>query len=142
MDSTQHFATLFSQLEAEFGKLDPTTLTSIVGFSAGGPVSLRQVARQHLFVTCELSLYAEQRVSSERLKFELLYRGRVGGEDCQKLLTALGNLSFHAQLGDGHTIDVSQVVPPSIARTVLLRLHSQCRMPNGNFGVYEVLPGE
>jgi hypothetical protein len=140
MDSPQlHYATLFRDLEAEFGVLDAETLTSIVGFSAGGPVSLRQIARRHLFVTCELSLYPEQLRSAEGLKFELLSARNLSAEACRKLFTALGNLSFNAQLGHGHTVDVSQVVAPGIARSIRLQLHSQTRTSAGKIGIYEII---
>ena len=71
MDYEKFYNELFAPLEEKYGELDEDTITSIVGFSAGGPVSLSKIENKKLFVTCELAAYPEQRVSSEGLKFVL-----------------------------------------------------------------------
>src|SRR5262245_37108630 len=89
MDAREHYRQLFGALEARFGPLDRDTLTSIVGFSAGGPVSLCTIERKKVFVSCELSLYQEQCKSSEGYRFEFLSAGSFDAETVRKLFTAL-----------------------------------------------------
>jgi len=72
MAHEQHYSNLFEQLEDAYGKLDTYTITAIVGFSAGGPVSMCERKAARLFVTCELSVYEEQLTSTDGLKFELV----------------------------------------------------------------------
>lgn len=139
MSANDHYDVLFRDFVAAFGELDDDTLTSVIGFSAGGPVSLCRVRGQSVFVTCELSMYGEQLASSEGLKFELMYRGEDNADHAQALLSALGDLSFDAELGDGHSIDVSQVTYPGGPRRVRLALHSQCGHAGGRFGIYDVV---
>ena len=47
-------------------------------------------------------------------------------------------ISFHEQLGDGHTIDVSQLMPSGIPPLLLFRLYSTSEMHGNKYGVYEV----
>ena len=138
-DVGDHYEVLFAPLRNEYGTFDPDTLTSIVGFAAGGPVSLFQNTARSLFATCELSLYPDQCTSVEGLRYEFFAVG-LNASASRDLFTALGNLSFNATLGDGHTIDVSQVVEPHVASQVQLRLYSQCSLAEGRFGVFQVVP--
>lgn len=139
--SRAHYEALFASLLERLGALSPGTLTAVIGFSAGGPVSMVQVAGQHAFVTCELSLYPEQIPSSEGERYELLCRMPLSSRQTQDLLTGLGALSMEAELGDGHTIDVSAFeVEPSLA--VVRLSHFSSTFVNGErYGVYEVIPG-
>jgi hypothetical protein len=118
----EHYAALFSDVERVYGPVSGKTHSSIIGFSAGGPVSMCQVGAENHFVTCELSLYPEQKLSSQSLRYELLSRLDLSVEDSQCLLTAIGNLSMEAKLGHSHTIDVSNVMPPNIVAKVRLHL--------------------
>ncbi|MEZ5313479.1 MAG: suppressor of fused domain protein [Thermoanaerobaculia bacterium] len=119
--------------------MSPKTHTAIVGIGAGGPVSMIQVEGQQAFVTCELSIYPEQVPSSEGERFELLCRLPLAEDQVQDLLTGLGALSMEAELGDGHTIDVSAFeIRPS--RTVVRLSHFSSAVVNGEkFGIYEVM---
>jgi hypothetical protein len=104
-----HYEALYVDLQGEVGELSRETSTGIVGFGAGGPVSIRSVLGHSIYVTCELSLYPEQVRSSEGERYELFCRLPISESQAQSLLTALGNLSMEAKLGHGHTIDVSAV---------------------------------
>lgn len=133
-----HYDQLFGPLETEHGKLDESTLTSIVGFDAGGPVSLSCIASRDLYVTCELSVSPDQVPSAEGFNFELLVRGWLGEAAARDLLTALGDLSLRAQLGEGHTVDVSGVLPAGQPQRVCLREYSRALIGGRDYGIYEV----
>lgn len=136
-----HYEALFAPVIARLGALSPSTLTAVVGFSAGGPVSIVQVEGQQAFVTCELSMYPEQIPSAEGERYELLCRMPLSDRQIQDLLTGLGALSMEARLGDGHTIDVSAFeVEPSLA--VVKLSHFSSAVVNGErCGIYEVILG-
>jgi len=139
MSYQQHYARLFDQLEGEYGKLDTHTVTAIVGFSAGGPVSMRVRNAALLFVTCELSVYEEQHTSTDGLRFEFFSKDEFDEQQARAIFTALGRLAMEAQLGDNHTIDVSQIAE---ARTEVVRLHlfSQVTIEGSRYGLYRVRP--
>jgi hypothetical protein len=140
MGADQHFRSLFRKLEWMHGALDKETLTAVVGFSAGGPVSLCTLTSKKIYVTCELSLYPQQKPSEEGLKYEFLSIGSFDENICRELFTALGNLSMNEHLGDGHTVDVRGVLKSSEVARVKLQLFSESKIANGKFGVYEVVP--
>jgi len=142
MTPAKHYQALFEELERRHGRLDEETRTSIIGFSAGGPVSLSKLAKKEIFVTCELSLYPEQKQSTEGLKFELLSLGAFSEAACRTLFTALGNLSMNDTLGDGHTVDVSGVMPSGEPAQVRLELFSAVDIGDRKFGVYQVSPAD
>jgi len=136
-----HYEALFAAVIEQLGVLSPSTLTAVIGFGAGGPVSMVQVEGQQAFVTCELSMYPEQIPSSEGERYELLCRLPLSERQTQELLTGLGALSMGAELGDGHTIDVSAFeVEPSLA-VVRLRHFSSAVVNGERCGIYEVIPG-
>jgi len=135
-----HYSVLFREIERVHGDLDPETITSVIGFSAGGPVSLCQVSGKRLYVTCELSQYPEQCLSSEGLNYEFLSLDTFDEPECIKLLSALGNLSMSSELGESHTIDISGVLPSNQVTIVQLRLHSKCTVDSKNYGIYQVVP--
>lgn len=137
-----HYDALFAAVEAEHGKLDEETLTSIIGFDGGGPVSLSRIANRKLYVTCELSVYPEQVESIEGFNYELLLRDWLDEAAAQALLTELGDLSMRAQLGDGHTIDVSGIVPAGFPGIVRLQEYCRAFIGGRSYGVYEVSPAE
>jgi hypothetical protein len=141
MGYQQHYVTLFGALEAEYGALDGETITAVIGFSAGGPVSLCERRAARLFVTCELSLYEEQKTSTDGLRFELFCKDDFDEEQARALFTALGALSMEARLGDKHTVDASQIVK---ARTdvVRLTLFSRARIEGAEYGLYRVRPAQ
>ena len=103
-----HYDILFSELTTKFGDIDTDTVTSIIGFSAGGPVSICTISENVICVTCELSEYAEQIESTDGLKYEFFAKN-LEVDTCRTLFTALGNLSMNCELGDLHTIDVEML---------------------------------
>jgi len=113
-------------------------ISGIVGFSAGGPVSMRQLGDRNHYVTCELSLYPEQVISSEGLKYELLSRLDLNEADSHHLLTALGGLTLEERLGSRHTVDISAILPAAKIGAVKLQLHSRCTISDAEYGIYEV----
>lgn len=140
MDYDKFYNDLFAPLEAKYGALDEDTITSIVGFSAGGPVSLSKIEAKRLYVTCELAAYPEQRVSSEGLRFELFSVGSHSEDWCRTVFSALGGLSFEAELGDQHTINIAGVFDgPEAIDTVQLRFFSKAKIGNEQYGLYEVV---
>jgi len=137
MGYQQHYARLFDQLEDEYGKLDAHTITAIVGFSAGGPVSMRARNTARLFVTCELSVYEEQQTSTDGLRFEFFSKDEFAEEQARAIFTALGNLAMEAQLGNNHTIDVSQIAEGG-TNVVGLHLFSRVTFEDREYGLYRV----
>jgi hypothetical protein len=133
-----HYEALYADLHHEFGVLDAETITGIIGFSAGGPVSMVQVPGKRAYVTCELSLYPEQVPSSEGERYELFCRLPVTESQAQALLTALGNLSQNARLGHGHTVDVSAAGEAGGVQVVTLRHYSSSMIADVAYGIYEV----
>ena len=140
MTTSEHYAALFSELESRVGKVSDHTLTSIVGFGAGGLVSICEIPGKNAYVSCELSLYRQQVPSAEGLRFELLSVGSFTEEDCRRIFTAVGALSFESQLGHGHTAEVSVAFGGGAEVLVQLNLFSQTQTMDGRFGIYEVLP--
>jgi hypothetical protein len=138
MDVHEHYAALFSEVEKTLGPVSNDTHTAIIGFTAGGPISICRVGEGTIFVTVELSLNPEQKASSEGLKYELMSRLSLSMSDTQSLLTNLGGLSLDAVLGDRHTIDIGTVTPTKKIKKVRLSLHSSCVIGGSRFGVYEV----
>ena len=136
MDTTTFYSKLFHQIQTDYGPLDETTVTSVTGFTAGGPVSVLSIESKGLYVTCELALHPNQHVSAEGLKFELGHEGAFSLEECREIFTALGDLSLGCQLGDGHTVGLSGVYDG----TVQLNLYSRNEFEGQWYGVYFVSP--
>ena len=140
MEYGEHFKALFRGLEEEHGRLDRKIVGAIVGFSAGGPVSLSTIKRKKIHVTCELSLHEEQKPSAEGLRFELLSVGSFDLPTCRALFTAIGDLSLQATLGHDHTIGVGDVLGGKGPEKVRLVLFSKTEIDGRRYGVYEVVP--
>lgn len=138
MSTSEHYEALFSDLQREIGPLGPLTTTGIVGFSAGGPVSILGVPGKNVYVTCELSLYQEQIPNTAGERYEFLTELPLEERDAQILLTELGNLSMEARLEHGHTVDVSPVCEVPGVKVVRLQQRASCTTEDGNFGVLEV----
>ncbi|MEM6672027.1 MAG: hypothetical protein AAF726_04245 [Planctomycetota bacterium] len=112
MDDHEFYDLLFEDLQERFGRFDAATLTAIVGFHAGGPISLRTIGLQDqaypLFATCELAVSPDQKRGALG-PFELVMSVNDRGF-AHAVLTALGGISLDAVLEPGDTIDVSGVV--------------------------------
>lgn len=139
MNYKKFYADLFAKIVNEYGELDPETLTAVIGFSGGGPVSLNKISSENLFVTCELALYPEQKLSAEQLRYEFMATEFSDAGWCQSVFTALGNLSFNAILGDKHTIDITGV-SESGPKLIRLSLFSKCVINGEQYGIYKVSP--
>lgn len=105
---------LLAPIEARFGRFDEATLTSIVGFDAGGPLSLLTIPRAGedfvTYVSCELAVRGQQ-VPSHQGRFELMTT--VDEEDwALTVLSGLGSMSLEVGLDDGHTVDLGTEIPP------------------------------
>jgi hypothetical protein len=108
-DVKAFYETLTAPVEAVFGKRDPMTLSAIVGFSAGGPVSLftfgaKSGAKFVTYLSCELACYEDQKRSSAG-PFELLMTCNDEAF-ARTAMTAVGDVSLAAPLDDGHSIDL------------------------------------
>lgn len=136
-----HYATLYADLQRDVGVLGSETSTGIIGFGAGGPVSMVRVPGKPIYVTCELSLYPDQVPSTEGERYEFLYRIPLADSQAQSLLTALGKLSMEAELGHGHTIDVSGVSGAGSLSVVTLDHYSSSRIGQATYGIYEIVAG-
>lgn len=140
MNYEAFYKELFAPLENKFGVLDDETITSMIGFSVGGPVSLSKNETRKLYVTCELAAYPEQKLSTDGLRFEMFSVGAFSEDWCRAVFTALGNLSFDAELGDQHTIGISGLVDgPESPDMVKLQLFSQTTIEGKRYGLYEVV---
>ncbi|MCZ8252146.1 MAG: hypothetical protein O9318_06730 [Hylemonella sp.] len=132
-----YYESLFAPLVAEVGPLGEATATGVVGFSAGGPVSMVQAGVRG-YMTCELSLYPEQRLSAEGDHYELLCRLALSASQAQALLTGLGRLSMEATLGHGHTIDVTALKAAPGLSVITLRHYASVLVEEKRCSIYEV----
>jgi hypothetical protein len=109
MDEPDFYNILLAPIVAEYGPLDPKTLTAIVGFDAGGPISLRTVGDRRkdfvTYVTCELAVREDQ-IPSETGRYELL----TTCDDetwAREILTHVGQMTIESAFGHGHTLDIA-----------------------------------
>lgn len=136
-DFADFYDALFESVARRCGPLGSETHTGMVGFSAGGPISVVPVGDGRGFVTCELAVLEDQVASTDGLGYEFLVWDEGDLDDWWDVLTALGDMSLEVRFGDRHTIDVSQVVDEPGA-SVSLELFSQTSFGGGEFGVYRV----
>lgn len=139
MNYKKFYTDIFEQIVNEYGELDSETLTAIIGFSGGGPVSLNKISSKNLFVTCELALYPEQKLSTEDLRYEFMATEFSDAKWCQSVFTALGNLSFNAVLGDKHTIDIAGISEGG-PKLIKLSLFSRRVIDGEKYGIYKISP--
>ncbi|ASV88445.1 hypothetical protein CES85_3399 (plasmid) [Ochrobactrum quorumnocens] len=140
--TNQLYSQLFASVEEKSGvQLAPETLTSVVGFNAGGPVNLRFAPNKKIFLTSELAMYEQQRRSADGLfRYELMTQSHFEENTARTLLTAIGAMTLSTVLGDRHTIDVSAVMGASGPAVVKLKLYSRTRFSGLEYGVYQLLP--
>lgn len=116
METDAFYAEFLAPVIEEVGPFDRDTIVPIVGFDAGGPLSLCSVGRDRgepfvTYVTCELALKAEQRPSRQG-RYELMLM--CDDEDwARTLLTNVGRMSLEAEFGHGHTLDIGAWGEPS-----------------------------
>src|SRR5580692_9959924 len=123
MSAHTHYASLFANIERDFGPASAETLTGIIGFSAGGPVSMCRLGTKNVYVTRELSLSPDQKLSAQGLRFELLSRLPISESETQDFLTNIGALSLDATLGDRHTVDLTAISPSPDIKKIRLKLY-------------------
>lgn len=116
MNFQRFYKSLFEPVESDLGRLDPMTLTAIVGFSAGGPVSLSTIGLTEgralvTYLTCELAVHPSQRPSKVG-KFELLMTCD-SQQWARNILTRIGDMSLEVELGPGHSLDIGAWVEAS-----------------------------
>jgi hypothetical protein len=112
MDYQRFYKQLFQPIEQRIGHVDEASITAIIGFDCGGPVTVCTVGRGGeqfvTYVTCELAVREEQR-PAEFGRYEVM----MTCDDerwAHKILTKLGQMSLESVFEHGHTIDISPVV--------------------------------
>jgi hypothetical protein len=142
-DFAAFYRHLFAPVSAAFGPFDQTALTPKVGFQHGGDVNLCTVGRTRkasyvTYVTCELACYRNQ-VPAAVGPFELL----VTSNDqrwASAVLSALGRLSFDAELDQGHSVDVGRVAGPDVTlQGVVLERFSTSKIGQRHYSVLRVI---
>ncbi|MBE7467066.1 MAG: suppressor of fused domain protein [Planctomycetes bacterium] len=113
MDYKTFYAELFRPLEERVGgKVDAATLMAIVGIDFGGPVSLCTIGHGRSafvsFITCELAVRKEQKPASFG-RYELMMTCNDQAW-AWRLLTRLGQMSLDKPFGNGHTVDIEDLV--------------------------------
>ena len=140
MNYEEFYKVLFEPLVEKFGDIDDETITSVIGFSAGGPVSLSTIREQNIYVSCELSCYPDQRLSSEGLRYEFFSNSGYSEDWYRSVFTALGSLSFQSELGDGHRVATTGLIDGDEAvDEIQLKLFSKSDINGSSYGLYEVL---
>jgi hypothetical protein len=108
----QFYEALFAPVVAAHGSLDRETLTAIVGFDAGGPVSLCTIGRARpgptLFITCELAIREDQ-VPSDVGRYELM-TSTTDEEWAVSTLTDIAGMTLEVAFGHLHTLDIGPLV--------------------------------
>lgn len=137
MNYAEFYKSLLQDITKKYGDFDAETLTGVIGFTGGGPVSLFTNANKNICVTCELALNENQIISKEGLNYEFISIDFQDLDWCQSVFTALGDYSLENALGDGHTIDIAglEEAGPSIIRLTLIY---QTVLENKQYGVYMV----
>jgi hypothetical protein len=105
----EFYDALFAPLIEAEGSLDRDTIMAIVGFEAGGPISLCTIGSERpgptIFVTCELAVRRDQ-VPSEVGRYELL---TVTSDEAwaRSILTNIGGMTLEVAFGHLHTLDIA-----------------------------------
>lgn len=116
MEMDAFYSELLAPVVEEVGQLDRDTIVPIIGFDAGGPLSLCSVGRDMgdqfvTYITCELAVRPEQKPSSLG-RYELLLT--CDDENwARTLLTDVGRMTMEVEFGDGHTLDIGPWVEPT-----------------------------
>jgi hypothetical protein len=142
-DPQAFYGQLFKPVEKEFGKLDGKTLTSIIGFSGGGPVSLSTVgvARGERFITyvsCELACYRGQKASSAG-PYEVLIT--CNDQRWARLATsAVGEMSFEAKLDHEHSLDLGPRLEKGAGlQGVIFERFSSSKYLGMKYGIFRII---
>jgi len=135
------YKALFGPVEEALGPLDLMTLCPIIGFSAGGPVSLRTIGRGEnpvTYVSCELVCYADQRPSCVG-PFEVL----ITSNDetwARTVATCIGEISLEAIVDDLHSIDLAPRLDSSTSlQAVLLERFSSSKIAGVSYGILRAI---
>lgn len=118
--------------------LDPMILMTIIGFSAGGPVSLRSIKARNIYMTNELASYKQQCSADGLINYELITIGDFEEDLARQILTAIGAMTLSTLLGNRHTIDVSHVLDSTEPVIMKLSLYSKIILKGKAYGIYRV----
>lgn len=137
------YRALFQPVEERVGRIDPETLMAIIGFAFGGPPNLSTVGAGGKFVTyvtCELACYAEQVESDDGGgPFEVLLAANDESW-ARGVASGVGQLSFDAALGPGHTIDLGPFVEAKDAlQGVVLERFSTTAIKGKTYGILRAI---
>lgn len=141
MDYDAFYAQLFAPIRSRIGPLDAATLMAIVGFDAGGPVSLSTVHHGDPFctyVTCELAVRDEQQ------------RGPLGGYELMmtsnderwthEILTNLAQMTLETVFDDGHTIDIAPWVEDACRiRALVFETFASVKIDSRHYGILRAI---
>lgn len=142
-DFPSFYRQLFAPVASAFGQFDQTALTPKVGFQHGGQVNLCTVGRTRnapyvTYVTCELACYRSQ-IPAAVGPFELLTTAN-DQRWATAVLSALGRLSFDAELDQGHSVDVGRIAGPDVTlQGVVLERFSTSKIGQRNYSVLRVI---
>ena len=109
MEERELYSLIFAPVIASLGAFDAGSLSAIVGFCAGGPISLLTIGRERkdpfvTYVTCELAIREDQ-VPSDSGHYELSIT--CDDEDwAWTMLTKVGQMTTDTAFGSGHTLDI------------------------------------
>lgn len=110
MEERELYDLIFAPVIASLGAFDARRLTAIVGFWAGGPISLLTIGRERkepfvTYITCELAVREDQ-MPSDIGHYELLIT--CDDEDwAWTVLAKVSQLTTDTAFGSGHTLDIS-----------------------------------
>jgi hypothetical protein len=142
MESEEFYDLLFAPVVAELGPFDTTTMTAIVGFDVGGPISLMTIGRDRrnefvTYVTCELATREDQ-VPSDYGRYELLLT--CDDESwAWDILTNVGQMTTDEAFDHGHTLDIAPWVgEEAILQGLAFERQSSSRIENCVYSVLRV----
>ncbi len=143
MEYRRFYKQLFLPVEREFGPLDEETLTGVVGFSAGGSLSLCTVGRKAAvdfitYVSCELAVRGDQAVGPWG-PYELMMI--ADDEDwTQSVLTNIAEMSLQCVFEPGHTLDIRAWVDSECpVQAILFEEFAKSEIDGTEYGILRCL---
>ncbi|GGE31338.1 hypothetical protein GCM10011360_19100 [Primorskyibacter flagellatus] len=100
---------MFREFQLRLGRLKPVTTMGIVGYDAGGPVSMVETVDGQSFVTTELCDRTERARSREGQRYELALHGRVPADWAQEALTLLARYFETVPVGDNEAVGIPAI---------------------------------
>lgn len=113
MSYQEFYAELFRPVEDKIGAIDRDTLMPLIGFDAGGPLTLCTVGYKRrkypTYLSCELAVRTAQIPSKAVGRYELMMTCDDERWACS-VLSELGRMTMAARFEPGHTIDIGPYV--------------------------------